>query len=636
MYRYVLILLLFGCWLSLAAQDPGEPIPEIVTTDSVVDRTQRFITRENPVKEKVFKLVDFNSPLDPVERTLPLALALDNTGSAYYSYLEDPVFRKAMDPGIYSFDLYRWTSDSLMYLTDGPSSTSLRTSQGKYPGHSRLSIQQNAFFEADFHRNFSDNIGLDLRYRSMVFGGLYRDQNVKHRNLSAGIRICPDSSRYQGLINYTVNDLTEAHNGGIPDFEILESPNARIRESVVPNLSGARMRLNDKSISIDNFYQLSGAEKIFLEQRSTYSRYVYKYFDELNGFSTNYGQFQMDPRGVRMLQEMDSWDHSLGLRTLILDSLSLFVAVEWIKNEMDLEAEKFKRSSLYLKGDLEAQLGNIYFKPQVLLGIGDNRGEYFLDLFGKYKLFSTAWNVYGRAVFLKNRPSVLANKLYVNQQIIWDNNFNDRDIQMFRAGIQNSQLPLNFSYTIQRIGHEIFYDSLQIPESRSSLLANTVSLDFKWQFGPVVSKQSVIYRIADRNISHFLPDFSIDHRLEYGGQLFRQLLSIRTGIHTRWLYGGNQDALTDQGESIVQKLSFNPIISKFYREAETILDPSHNSRFNHYQIDYYLNLKISDFSAFFRLNHIESLWWDRPVELVRNYPVYDLSWKLGIAWNFYE
>ena len=154
-------------------------------------------------------------------------VTLGNNGNAAFPVLFTPLLKAGWDAGFHAFDLYKYTIEKTrFYKTTRPfTQLSYFLASGKE--------QVVKVFQT---QNIKPNWNAGIEYRLISSPGFYQTQNTNHNNYRFFSNYQGKRKRYAAYLVLLGNKLSSSENGGIVKNSYLQDPNRKIRLSVPVNL----------------------------------------------------------------------------------------------------------------------------------------------------------------------------------------------------------------------------------------------------------------------------------------------------------------------------------------------------------------------------------------------------------------
>jgi hypothetical protein len=205
---------------------------------------------------------------------------------------------------------------------------------------------------------------------------------------------------------------------------------------------------------------------------------------------------------------------------------------------------------------------------------------------------------------------------FFSNNFVWRNNFSNMNEMNIRASIHSQAYKTTVGANYSLTGNYIFNNTLAIPEQASGeLLVLSAYLNKDFDSKHWLIRTQILIQKANNDRYIHLPPFagyvSFNYRTIWSKVLFTQL-----GIDTRYNSAFYADA-------------YEPATARFYLQNE--------QRIGGYPyIDLHANLKLKRTRFFFILMNAASGFAGDDYFVAPNYPYYRRTFRLGVAWSFYD
>ncbi len=642
-YGLWLVLLLFGTvgmgqeipstedFPSNYSSEPQGEFEEAPDTLSIY-----YFFADNPEEEYAFSdstLNNYYHQFDPVrDRELDYA-HLGNVGSAHRPIVYEPRFRQGFDIGFSQFDLYTTPAKDLRFYRIDRAYTNL--------GFNQIGSQSNTRTTAQFSRNFSGGVNLSLDYDRITLSGdqeLFPRQLNRNTAFALGLWKHGRQGKYDGFFATAFNEIQQQDNGGIvsgpTEEEGFETPS-----SAQVFLDEAETQHVYRDLAYTQYLRLNRAgDSLAKENRRNYSlahsivygSSEYKSFDEgVTADSAYYGPFLTDARGLRHFLRLQKVENDFRLRTFKLQEdsgtaaprrqrdlleLGLKHGVYWLEQE----PADSTVNNLFVYGRWHFQPGpGLDLETYAHFGLWNNAGDYRLN--GKLSLgIGKLGNLTLEATNQLYEPSVLAQRAYISQRLLWNQDLKKTLETNLRGTYELPAFRLKLSGRYHLINNYVYFDTLGLARQMGtpiSILQLVLQKNIK--LGAFHLDNTVAAQFASEEDILRLPQLFGKHSLYYRGFWF-ETLHIRIGLDLRY----NTDYFAD---------TYLPIIGQFtlQNEREVEFYPA---------VDGYLSMRVGRFRAFFKWENATNLLLsDRLFYQTGLYPHPTGSGlRFGIKWRFVD
>ncbi len=596
-------------------------VPLLVEEDTL---DVAYFLLANPEVEFSFKdtVLEYFEQFDPArQRDFDFA-HLGNLGSAHHPLYYQSYFQKGFDIGFRQFDLYQTKMDQLKFYRLQKAFTNAYYTQG--------STQDDAYFKADFSRNFANGLNFSLNFKRINNTGAYTRQKARAGAFATGFWYRAPRGRYHAFITYLSNVIRQQDNGGI-DVAALTEQNREQEFSVPVILSSAETRHDHREYAYTHRFDLNARpdslpapDRAFvIEHQIKYRRSFYKFSDSSPAAdSAFYGDLQIDLRGLRHYIKNKTLSNRFGLATFkrsrqhkgLRSQRDLFeVMLEHRLHRLNQEPVDSTLHNLILSGQYHFSPGNrLQLKTYAHLGLAANRGDYrlggrlFVDLLkgGRLEL---------EVLQQRYAPSLLAYRIFVTEQQLWRNDFD--------KGFETS---LHARYTVPFVGtrleagnhlvnNYIYFDTSGFARQHSGTI-NVLQLSAiqsvklgKFRLNSWLSFQ----KSSETPVR--LPSLFTKHSLYFEGRIFKRVMLAKVGfdfrINTSW-----------------KAPNYQPLIGQFHLQ-EAAIDP-------YPALDFFAAFKVRYFRAFLRVENLHEIWQDDFFYQTAGYPNAFTNIRWGISWQF--
>ena len=544
---------------------------------------------------------------------------LGNLGSAHHSILFRNEEVKELRLGYKQFDAYMFRAEKHQFFKLESAFTDVAYTQG--------GAQEDAYFKAQFSRNFTDGIQLSLNYGKINHQGIYNHQKGVNTNLSIGLWYQSPNRKLNTFFTFASNVFTQEDNGGIQSDTSFGGEFTEIRTAIPVQTTTANTRFQDIEYSLVNQVNLFGENDSLLNKRTTFAEHKISFSNRFfkaiedtpnsDSGTAYYGEFLTDDRGLRHFVKMNSMENGLFFKTFkIRDKQSvehLFIGATLFTHKVDQEPLNYNRTDLFLEGEVYKKFNRLIdIKAKAHIGLLDRTGDFLLK--GSLGFQTGKIGKLTANLRIQNySPSILESSLFISQTEAWSNTFNKSFETYLKANYFLEKFQLNASFEQYLISNYIFYNQDRVPEqsdqdTRVSILS--VSKNFKlWNFhlDNTLSFQS----ISGDNVR--LPSFHTRHSAYYQGRIFRKVLLLQLGFTLRTFQS-------------YQAPTYFPIIGSFHQQDVAV-------PFYPY-VNAFANFKIGkSFRAFLIMENFNNLFSNDIYYTSYFYPMFDATLRFGFKWR---
>ena len=609
----------------------------------------------------IFRYLDtarFSTPdtsIDDFFRRVPLKphlLHLGNTGNAARSLLFTPVMKAGWDPGFHAFDPFAFTIAETRFMN-----TTKPFTEMTYLVGSKLEQQVGILHT----QNISPDWNAAVQFRLVNSPGLYNSQNTNHSNIRFNSHFTSRDRRYGAFLIAIKNGLQSAENGGIESDSFVVNRNqaftrdrfnipTRMADSVFTTRNFFTVKLNtgnryEESLLLlrqqydfgkkDSVVTDSTVTRFFLprlraEHTLRFDRYDYRFLDIQAGNDSLYYKDRYGfARVPDTLEYNDRWRVLSNDFSLIqfpdprnpLQFLKAGATLEAFQAELSARSERFQALSVH--GEYRNRTRNRKW-DMLLAGNFHVAGRFA----GDYSAEARVRTLLGTRVgFLElgfrnaNRsPSMLFQGLTSFPLMATASPARENNTQL-SALLELPTLHTRLSADYFLLSNYTYYGGFNTPRQHAPLFnilrlgfSRTTRLSRYWRWHLDAYAQLAA---ADAPVN--LPLLYTRNRIAYEGRFYRNL-QLSTGLDMRYFTPFRAD-------------DYSPVLGQFFLQERQILS-------NLPDLAAYLNFRIRNFSAFARIENLNTLSFTYGFGFKNanfaapSYPMQDMVMRLGIFWIF--
>jgi hypothetical protein len=544
-------------------------------------------------------------------------LFLGNNGSAAIPATQISKRQTGFDLGIHSYDLYSMSLDSFRWYRTNLPFSDLYFSSGPTEDEFRV--------KAKFTSNLSEKLNFNIDFERILENGYYLNQATKQSMISIGFWHKTPDQKSNTFITYVGNVHQEAINGGIKDTLSLSEP---LRKNIPVSLSGAISRLQKNHFAISNYYRLSlkpdsladnGPFKFDLFNQLSYESGFFKYFDKNTGLPselTYYSTLLVDDIGLRHYLTFDKLGVISAVESRFRWNARLKAGIGynlwWLSQEMD----KVKRKhELFAKGDLFlSPLKGLLLNGDIKFHFGSFLGDFRLDVNGQYTL-NEIIRIEGRHLSMLSHPGQIEQTVYINSQLVIDNDFRQINTNQSEASIALPAFGFKGGIKFYQINNLVYFD-------REDLFTQ---LDIPVNILAVHARQHLNFRNFNLNLRGYyyvnnndiidIPQFQLESRLYFKGHVLKRRLLLNSGLEFKLLDG-------------FYVPGYQGLVGHFY--------PQSDIKSSVYPLlNIYLGFQINTFRFFVRSENILNAFTGDVHYLALMHPQNDFRmFRIGALWQF--
>ncbi|MBA4411476.1 MAG: hypothetical protein C0397_18910 [Odoribacter sp.] len=621
---------------------------------SDTESTDKKEKKKIPSVIKVWQVDDQGSLIRPAELDTTLwfyhnylpfnQVSISNTftGNNGGAYISNDFFKRTSNSDFYfarSFDAYWLNPSQIRYYNTTTPYSLLDYSQSE----NRMTHNETRFNV--FHsQNINKNLNFEFIYNQTRSSGQYQNQENKFHSI--GLVTSYRSDRFLSHSNIIFNRLQGQENGGIDEgqsFDGIDTDYLTVKIS-----DDAINKLQNNNVLTINEYRVGKT----IESEADTSGFVTKTFIPRVGFIHEF-EFSDNKRKFTKENSTDFFDHvningtttndsvkysrltnifqikfyeapdrkfTFGKRAFIgYDNLWYHSSTQWHHLAIRYMNTPTQFSNTFIGGGIfrdegkfwqwEAE-GKIYFAGY---RSGQTELSGFINKPMKIGRDTTSLRIEGS---LKTLVPEYFDQYFYSNHFEWRNNFNNINEMTIRSSIHSQAYKTTIGANYSLIGNYIYNNTRALPAQASSellILSAYLNKDFDSRHWLIRTQLLVQKGNKDRylHLPAFAGFMSINYRTVWSKVLFTQL-----GIDTRYNSAFYADA-------------YEPATARFYLQNRQRIG-------NFPYIDLHANLKLKRTRFFFILMNAASGFAGDNYFVAPDYPNYRRTFRLGVAWSFYD
>ncbi|MFN3530679.1 MAG: putative porin [Bacteroidia bacterium] len=514
------------------------------------------------------------------------------------------------DLGYHQYDAYRFDARNRNWWDVNKPLTSFNFASGG--GNNQQA------FELFHTQNIGKTVNIGAEYRLLTSDGFYQNEKTNNRNLRFFGSMVSPRRKYSAHLNYTTNSNTNEQNGGIVPGRLFEEGQFILPLTVPVNLNTANSRFLDRNWFLEQQFRLRGSDSSFTGvaafHRLHYQRQFYNYRDN-NPANAYYpdtllsGEATFDSSGQRMLE------NAIGLR-----SLNVFGPWQW-------EAALHHQGGTVYTTRQPMRQHTVWTEAWLQYNLNRNlsiRADYHQVLANR--LQDNTYHAKTKLAFKKrDKQGVSLSMMQQSQNPIWlSQRFsgnhqlqNNSFVPMVEQAVMlDVDLPLiNFFVHQRRIQNWVYFDSLGHAAQHNAPV-NLLQLGYKasWKWWKIRIDLNHGFQLgADgpmRAPLFYSQDvLSFNHHFSTGWEL---QLGADVRFHAAYFAPG-----------------FRPEIGQF-----VVQDSLRAGGVP--MVDLFAAIKVKRTRIFVRMEHLNQGFPSPNFYAVPLYPMYDIAFRFGITWAFYN
>lgn len=581
---------------------------------------------------------------------------LGNTGNATHSLLFAPSLQSGWDHGMHALDAYHWSLESIRFFNTTRPYTELSYLLGS---------KTEQIIEITHTQNIKPNWNALFQYRLINSPGFFKNQKTNHNDYLFTSWYQSINKRYNNYFVLLGNAMQSDENGGLKnDKDYLKDPIYNDRFNIPTKLGGDAQfgtnffsstlntgnRYTDFHFMIKQQYDLGKKDSIVSDSTVIPLFYPRLRFEHVFRYSTYKLKF-IDIPNLQISYFPDSayYQDTYGYN-LTSDSVILYDRWKEINNEFSIYTFPDAKNQLqFLKlgidiQNLKAVTNNFTGSFYNLIAQGEYRNttrnrKWDIQAAGKLYLAGFNSGDYEATVNLKrfvakkggyidlgfknvNRTPSFNFDSRSSFYLDGSKDLNKENITMINASFYLPKLVMRISGNYFLVGNYTYYtDYYKVAQENALFNLLQLSVEKRFRLGKTWIWHSEIYfQQKTGDVALNLPTVFTRNRIGYEGTLGFKKLNMATGFEIKYHTPYKAD-------------SYSPALGKFFFQDSVRIS-------NRPDIAYYLHFRIRNFRAFFRLENLNSISFDKGFGFKHNnfaavdYPYPGLQLHLGIYWSF--
>jgi len=595
--------------------------------------------------------------------------SIGGNGNAAFPILFEPNTKPGWDPGFHAYDVYRFTQQNTRFFQTTKPFTQINFYQ---------SSNTEQVIRLLHTQNIKPNWNAGFEYRMISNPGVFQNQNVKHNNYRFFSSYVGRRKRYALQFYILGNKIISGENGGITDLSLLTNPVFKRRTSIPVMLGNntsappaffvskiaAGNRYSDVNFYLSHRYDLGKKDSIMInDSTKEYLFYpklrfqhTFQYIKTTNTFQDGMPNFQTAQTDSVYFAEF----YNLNINPTASD---LTFSDQWHVISNDFSIRQFpetKNQLQYLEAgirleNLQGSFTRVYIPTSILIvnPLPPLVNNYFNSvLHGTYKnkTRNQKWDMvlsgelYAAGMDAGNYKAFASIQRMINQK--WGL------VRLFGENISRTpsfvfQSPSSFNLDSSSLNKKenITILGVMANNSRFELMARNISianyayltnyfdkeqysgfinltqgtLDTKNKLSKFFTLYSnfILQLTAGKNPIH-VPLFYTRQRIAFEGNFFKNL-NLSTGLDIIY----NSPYKAD---------NYSPVLGRFFPQDSVTIS-------NRPMVSYYFDFRIKKFSAFIKLENLNTANFTQGFEFTKNsfyapnYPAPGLLFRFGIRWN---
>ncbi len=560
------------------------------------------------------------------------------TGNFGGAYLSNDFFSRNTYSDFYfykSYDAYATLPENIMYFNTTTPYTLMDYSQSENK-NTRTESRFNVFHS----QNVTEDLNFTFFYNQGRSIGHYRRQ--ENQNSSIGLYSSYTSDKWITHGNLIFNKVENQENGGLMFEDNVDLNTYAETETYLVRLLNARSEIKNRSFLLSNEYRIgktveeedeegnfieeliprtgfihqveySGNQRMYNDEDANTDYYPVAVFDTLaTNDSIKYNRltniFQ-----IRFYEAPDR-KYTFGKRAFIGHDR---IAISMPINDTTMVKENY--SNTFVGGGIYREEGKFWRwggKGKIYLtGYRSGQTELSAYLFKPLRIGKDTMSFRVEGEFNTIVPDYFQQK-FTSNHYKWDNRFDNINEMIIRSKITSQRYKMTVGLDYALIGNYIYNNEFALPQQGGSemlIISAYVKKDIETKHW-IIRAQVNLQKGNQEDYLH-LPSLMAYGSLSYKTTISK-VMKTRLGVDVRY----NSEFYAD---------SFDPATGRYYWQNQEKIG-------NFPMVDLHANLKLKRTRAFFQwLNAAGGLldgnFWGAP-----SHPYYRRTFRLGIAWSFYD
>ncbi len=537
---------------------------------------------------------------------------LGNYGSPSRPLAPSINLKSGFSTGWDQYDPYFITADSFRYYNQNVPVAKIKYSQAG---------QEDTYLTLDFGRSFAKGFNLSFLYDRINQVGEFAHQHQKNTVFGLGVWHHSTSGRYDAFYNFISQGAVGEENGGIAAPELIGDtlfPDAIVPIHIMSGVTTHKHRLFTTKQILHLIADTSDFG-IDIWLQGHFVSGLFKYVDEDAAMAAEYykAEFLPDPRGIRQFTFHKEYQLTGG------------ISLPWRAAHSTIHSSIRYRSILLQQEPLERTIKEMYWdasghfqfieplelRGSMSFGLGQASGAFVFKAEG---LLNTGilGKLEGYWSVLTRRPYMVETRLFVNQQLVYDFDFENPFTTEFGVGWNWEKQNLKAGIKWIVFDNYIFFDAGRKPVQPTqsfSLRRYHVSKDF--DFNWIGIKGDFIWQPEARN-ELAIPEL-IYTASAYGRvKIFKKKVILMPGVDIVY-------------HDKFRRVSYFPVIGRYHlMEGPDIPD--------YFRIDAALGIHINFLKVFARIEDLPGLWKPRVLYQSDYYPHYRGYIRIGVEAGFFN
>jgi len=467
------------------------------------------------------------------------------------------------------------------------------------------------YLRSEYHQVFRYNVMLNARYIKNLSNGILRNSGFSHDDVAMMVQKRGQNYSFELNSSYISSRIDQS--GGIITDTLADLYDL----SLIPvRRTSSELRTKRFQTELTNFFDFHKDSLRAIGLLSTHALRIKKYeLNETDTLSGIYPVINFDSTVTYDRHQLSTLSNSAGI--YYSDRKTFFSASPEINYWQFYNLGRFNDTSeVNIIAKIEFKSRRIKYSSRGSYNVSGAKNEWFNESMVAVNLRNYFLQL--NALNQSFLPEPYQRYAIGNSTLPIQSTFDKQFIQCYTASLKRSWKNVSLHSELGYIGlrnNYWFIDSIW----RNDTLSNRSALYLKptFSYNGKILNVNVSYRVnMIRNQMDFLPRNQIAIRAYLKGGLFKEkkmkayggvdLGYVDTFHNLSYL---TQTATVSEGMGIVQPLSFIHAFGGF---------------------------QVHTFRFFFRVENIQSFWWQKSVQTFSGFPVTPLQVRIGITWDFFD
>ncbi len=500
-------------------------------------------------------------------------------------------------------------------------------------------------------QNINPYLNVTFRYDQARSAGQYKSQDAKNNFVTLYSNYNKDNWSFHG--GFITNSIQNAENGGLDADSLIFSDDDTDLLNV--NLNSTRSKFGSTHLFFNGEYKIG--RRVEMGEQSVMNEEGEEEFIPVREFKPVVGfiyAFNYQNHYKEFTEDEDTTDF---FRNTYFDDAYVKDSIRYRAIENNFQLKQYENPDRKVSFGKRAFIGQQFVKTSSsgpIQGINNRESENYSNIYAGGGIFRQTgsfwrWDIKGKIYFLgrnagqteisglitkpfpflgdslaglsisgriENRvPDVYQQEYYSNHSK-WKNDLKMEQNMTARGSFVSPgrDMELRFNYSL--INNYIYNDTLGVPsQDDGQLLVLSALADKGWQLGNFNLRSRLLWQMASNEDVLHLPDFSAFVSAYYKF-IVSKVLYTQIGVDTRFYTRYYADA-------------YDPSTGLFHVQNDQQVG-------DFPYIDAHVNVRLKRTRVFFKMMNIGSEFLNKPYFTTPHYPMNRRTWRIGVAWTFYD